>query len=39
LTLVTIPRAGHFVQWDASQQVTDTIEHWLDAEGVRRAPN
>lgn len=29
LTLVTIPRSGHFVQQDASDQVTETIKMWL----------
>jgi hypothetical protein len=29
LTLVTIPGAAHFVQWDASAVVTTTIERWL----------
>jgi len=29
LTLVTIPRAGHFVQQDASESVTRTINTWL----------
>lgn len=30
LTLVTIPGAGHFVQHDASQLVTDTMRMWLN---------
>jgi pimeloyl-ACP methyl ester carboxylesterase len=29
LTLVTIPKAGHFVQQDASDMVTRTIKMWL----------
>ncbi|MEM7476034.1 MAG: alpha/beta hydrolase [Planctomycetota bacterium] len=29
LTLVTIPEAGHFVQQDASEKVTDTLVRWL----------
>jgi epoxide hydrolase 4 len=29
LTLVTIPEAGHFVQHDAAERVTRTIEQWL----------
>lgn len=29
LTLVTIPGASHFVQQDASEKVTRTIDHWL----------
>lgn len=29
LTLVTVPGAGHFVQQDASQLVTQTIVNWL----------
>jgi pimeloyl-ACP methyl ester carboxylesterase len=29
LTLVTIPHAGHFVQQDAAQMVTDTMKWWL----------
>ena len=29
LTLVTIPGAGHFVQQDAAQMVTDTMKWWL----------
>jgi len=30
LTLVTIPGAGHFVQHDASELVTDTMKMWLN---------
>ncbi|MEM1067344.1 MAG: alpha/beta hydrolase, partial [Planctomycetota bacterium] len=29
LTLVTIPEAGHFVQQDAAEMVTETIDNWL----------
>ena len=29
LTLVTIPDAGHFVQHDASERVTQVIRRWL----------
>ena len=29
LTLVTVPESGHFVQQDASQTVTKTIQMWL----------
>lgn len=29
LTLVTIPKAGHFVQQDASKLVTETMHWWL----------
>ncbi len=29
LTLVTIPGAGHFVQQDASELVTETMKSWL----------
>ncbi len=29
LTLVTIPDAGHFVQHDAAEKVTKTMERWL----------
>lgn len=29
LTLVTVPQAGHFVQQDAADFVTQTIENWL----------
>lgn len=29
LTLVTIPKAGHFVQQDASERVTQLIAEWL----------
>jgi epoxide hydrolase 4 len=29
LTLVTIPKAGHFVQQDAANVVTKTMVHWL----------
>ena len=29
LTLVTIPKAGHFVQQDASEMVTRSIKMWL----------
>jgi pimeloyl-ACP methyl ester carboxylesterase len=35
LTLVTIPGAGHFVQWDASALVTKTLKRWLAGERVR----
>ena len=34
LTLVTIPKAGHFVHRDASEFVTQTMESWL----MREAP-
>jgi epoxide hydrolase 4 len=30
LTLVTIPKAGHFVQQDASEMVSRTIKMWLN---------
>ena len=30
LTLVTIPNAGHFVQQDASDLVTRSMQAWLD---------
>ncbi len=30
LTLVTIPEAGHFVQQDAAETVTNTMTDWLD---------
>ena len=30
LTLVTIPEAGHFVQQDAAELVTHTMQLWLD---------
>jgi len=37
LTLVTIPGASHFVQWDASALVTKTLKQWLaDARRGRR---
>jgi pimeloyl-ACP methyl ester carboxylesterase len=29
LTLVTIPKAGHFVQQDAADLVTRTMKMWL----------
>ena len=29
LTLVTIPRAGHFVQQDAAELVTRSMKMWL----------
>ena len=32
LTLVTIPKAGHFVHRDAPEQVTRTMVQWLTAE-------
>ena len=35
LTLVTIPAAGHFVQQDAAELVTSTMESWL-SNRVRR---
>ncbi|MDH3273761.1 MAG: alpha/beta hydrolase [Gammaproteobacteria bacterium] len=31
LTLVTVPGAGHFVQQDAAELVTNTMRMWLDA--------
>jgi pimeloyl-ACP methyl ester carboxylesterase len=31
LTLVTIPGAGHFVQQDAAELVTATMQSWLTA--------
>ena len=31
LTLVTVPGAGHFVQQDAAELVTDTMRMWLEA--------
>ncbi|MCP4173771.1 MAG: alpha/beta hydrolase [Fuerstiella sp.] len=33
LTLVTLPNAGHFVQQDAAQIVTQTISNWLTVRG------
>jgi epoxide hydrolase 4 len=30
LTIVTIPTAGHFVQQDAAEFVTRTMQSWLD---------
>ncbi len=30
-TLVTIPSAGHFVQWDAAELVSQTMKSWLAA--------
>ncbi len=35
LTIVTVPGAGHFVQQDAAELVTDTMRWWLNA---RRQP-
>jgi epoxide hydrolase 4 len=35
LTLVTIPGAGHFVQQDAAELVTATMESWLSIRGRR----
>ncbi|HSG50211.1 MAG TPA: alpha/beta hydrolase [Longimicrobiales bacterium] len=29
LTLVTVPDAGHFVQQDAAELVTETLRWWL----------
>ena len=29
LTLITVPEAGHFVQHDASETVTDRMVEWL----------
>ena len=29
LTLVTVPGAGHFVQQDAAELVTSTMQWWL----------
>lgn len=28
-TLVTVPSAGHFVQWEAAEMVSDTMKWWL----------
>ena len=28
-TLVTVPDAGHFVQWDAADLVSGTMKWWL----------
>jgi pimeloyl-ACP methyl ester carboxylesterase len=30
-TIVMLPQAGHFVQWDAKDQVNRTIRDWLNA--------
>ena len=30
LTILTVPRAGHFVQQDASELVSDNLRAWLD---------
>jgi pimeloyl-ACP methyl ester carboxylesterase len=35
LTLVTIPAAGHFVQQDAAELVTSTMEWWLSMRAAR----
>lgn len=35
LTLVTIPTAGHFVQQDAAELVTNTMEWWLSMRSPR----
>jgi epoxide hydrolase 4 len=35
LTLVTIPGAGHFVQQDAADLVTSTMEWWLSMRAKR----
>ena len=34
LTLVTLPNAGHFVQQDASEKVTRTINGWLELQAA-----
>ena len=31
LSILTIPNAGHFVQHDASEMVTDTMRSWIKA--------
>jgi pimeloyl-ACP methyl ester carboxylesterase len=36
VTIVTVPDAGHFVQHDASELVTRTIENWLGEQVPRR---
>jgi pimeloyl-ACP methyl ester carboxylesterase len=36
LTLVTLPGVGHFVQQDASAEVTKAIKSWLTSEGIVR---
>jgi pimeloyl-ACP methyl ester carboxylesterase len=38
LTLVTIPRAGHFVQQDASALVSSTMRWWLLARAGSKGP-
>ena len=35
LTLVTVPGAGHFVQQDASELVTSTMQWWLSMRSGR----
>ncbi len=35
LTLVTIPKAGHFVHRDASDLVTKTMVRWLTREEAK----
>jgi pimeloyl-ACP methyl ester carboxylesterase len=35
LTLVTVPEAGHFVQQDASELVTETMKWWLTRRSLR----
>ena len=30
-TLVTVPSAGHFVQWEAAEMVSQTMQSWLAA--------
>jgi pimeloyl-ACP methyl ester carboxylesterase len=39
LTIVRIEEAGHFVTWEAHQEVTASIADWLDMAGSSRAPH
>jgi pimeloyl-ACP methyl ester carboxylesterase len=38
LTLVTVPEAGHFVQQDAAETVTDAMTRWLDRPATKAKP-
>ncbi|WP_428424656.1 hypothetical protein [Methylibium sp.] len=35
LTILTLPRAGHFIQHDCAAQLVRTLQHWLSRNPVR----
>ena len=38
LTIVRVPDAGHFVPWEAPEQVAEALGHFLTGEGTAKAP-